>query len=242
MHVIGEKVVGKFIRRVNRFVVEVELGNGKVLAHLRDPGRLKELLVSSAEIMLRKKERPIKLGYEVLAVKKGKDWMLVNSALHPRLTEELIDMKIIRGLERCRVKRRELKYGSSRIDFLLDCNGKNMFLEVKGCTLIIDGIALFPDAPTKRGRRHVKELMKAAREGYKAAVLFLVMKGDAKYLIPNMETDPEFASELKRARENGVELHAYTFTFDGEEIKPVKEIEVRVDGVEDLIPKLYQEK
>lgn len=108
--------------------------------------------------------------------------------------------------------RPETTYGSSRFDFYIEAGERKMFMEVKGCTLEDNGVCRFPDAPTERGVKHVNELIKAAKEGYEAYILFVIQMERAKYFTPNRETHPQFAEALKKAAENGVKILAYTCT------------------------------
>ena len=208
-------IKGEFIRRDNRFLVTVEVEGREEKAHLRDPGRLQELLVEGRRVLLKKADkarnakRERKTNYELIAVYDRLP-VVVNSGLHSKLAEKLV--KPIFG---CEILKKEFKYGKGRIDFLLDCDGKKgirkgirkSLLEVKGCTLVKKDIAYFPDAPTERGLRHVILLMKAIPE-YDAKILFLVMRPDANLLMPNAETHPEFAIALKEAINAGVEARA----------------------------------
>ena len=210
---IGRVQEVRFIQRLNRFLVEVELtGEGgqkgqKVLAHLRDPGRLKELLVPEAEILVRRAEgEKRKTSFEVVAVKTGNLWVLVNSGLHPVLGE------IALNTMGCRVVRREFRAESSRFDFLCECGGRESVktvVETKGCTLVVDGTAYFPDAPTERGARHLEEL--ARLEGYGRLVLFLVVREDAVKLKPNRKMDERFGRAFDEAADRGVEMKAARF-------------------------------
>jgi sugar fermentation stimulation protein A len=109
---------------------------------------------------------------------------------------------------------KEYHYGNSRIDFLLK-NDAKCLLEVKGCTLIKDGMALFPDAPTGRGRKHIEELIEAKKDGYRAAILFLIMRKDAMAFAPNEGMDPRFTESLKNAFDTGMGILLYAIEFDG---------------------------
>jgi len=120
MKIKGSFIEGKLIRRENRFVVTVLINGEYVKAHLRDPGRLGELLVKNAPILLREREHPKKLRYEVIAIKNDNLWILTNSGFHSKLAEELIRSGRISGLRNCKVIGREVKFGKSRLDFLLD--------------------------------------------------------------------------------------------------------------------------
>ena len=202
-----------FIKRLNRFLVEVELNGQKALAHLRDPGRLKELLLPGAEVLVREvKGGKRRTSFELIAVRTGSIWVLVNSGLHPDLGE------IALNAMGCRVIRKEFKAANSRFDFLCECGESETVetvVETKGCTLVENGTAYFPDAPTERGARHLKEL--ARLEGYGRLVLFLVVREDAVKLKPNRKMDERFGRAFDEAVESGVEMRAARFRlkYDG---------------------------
>ena len=185
--ILEKHLTGNFLERPNRFTVTFESGRIIDNAHLRDPGRLKELLLPKANLLLRPAQNPTKrkTKYDVIAVKSEGIWVLINSGFHSDLASELIKSGIISELSNYRVEKREYTYGKSRIDFFLTKTlekGKTspekddkMLLEVKGCTLVEDGHAKFPDAPTVRGKKHLEELIKAKKEGMNTAVLLIVM-------------------------------------------------------------------
>ncbi len=215
-------------------MVLVSVNGFKFKVHLADPGRLKDLLVPKSKVLMLKKrnfrgENSRKTKYEVLAFRKGDLWVVTNSMLHNQLAEEVLSKRLIEELKGYTVAKREYFVGGGRIDFLLEgFNGKKCLLEVKGCTLVKNGVALFPDAPTKRGRRHVEELVKALSLNMEAAVLFLIMRSDAQVFKPNKETDPEFTESLRKAYEEGVKIFAYSFILEGKEIKPLRRVPVKV--------------
>jgi sugar fermentation stimulation protein A len=124
--------------------------------------------------------------------------------------------------------KQEYKYGNSRFDIYIETETETIFVEVKGVTLEEDGVVRFPDAPTERGVKHLKELQKAVEEGYRACVVFLVQMQDVKYFEPNYETHPEFASELKKAYENGVEIFVYDSVVTPDEIKLNKSVKIKM--------------
>ncbi len=221
---------GVFLERLNRFTVMVKVDEKKHRVHLADPGRLKELLVPGTEVLIsERKGLKRKTKYEALAFRKKGLWVVVNSRLHNKLAEELLRRGLISELKNYQVVRREYVFGGSRIDFLLKGpQGETCLLEVKGCTLVKDGVALFPDAPTERGRRHIDELVKALSLGMEAAVLFLVMRRDAEVFRVNRETDPWFADSLRRAHEKGVKIFSYSFSYQRGEIKPLRRISVNI--------------
>lgn len=189
-------VEGKLVRRSNRFVLEVEV-NGRVeRAHLRDSGRLTELMKPGNRVLVKPKKRE-KTSYEVFVIYDGSIPVIVNSSPHSELAAAILES------ESYRIEGREVKVGRSRIDLLVSRDGDVKLVEVKGCTLVRDGIALFPDAPTERGVRHVREIMKNG-----GMILFLVMRIDANVFMPNRETHPEFAKVLREAYESGVDVRA----------------------------------
>ena len=189
-------VEGRLIGRPNRFVLEVEVDGRIERAHLRDSGRLAELMSPGNRVLVRPKKRE-KTSYEVFVICDGTIPVIVNSSLHSGLAAAILEG------EGYRIKGREVKAGKSRIDLLVSRDGAAKLVEVKGCTLVRDGIALFPDAPTERGVKHVRELTKNG-----GMILFLVMRSDARVFMPNRETHPEFAEILRDAYESGVEVRA----------------------------------
>ena len=203
-------VEGTFISRDNRFMGLVDISQDMVTkverVHIYDPGRLEELLFPGNRVLLQRKNQDNgrKTAWDLIAAMYKGMWVFVNSSYHSDIAEEIItNFGILGDVDGVR---REVKIGGSRLDFLLHSAEGEVYVEVKGCTLAKRGIALFPDAPTKRGKRHVEELMNLAREGKRAVVLFLVFRPDARCFSPNWETDPEFSEALKRASESGVEI------------------------------------
>ncbi len=218
---------GRFLRRLNRFLVQLDTLTGERRCHLRDPGRLSELLVPGATVVFKERRGSSgrKTDCEVLLVWDGKVWTVVNSGLHSTLAEEVLRSSFLPELSGFTKLRREVRFGDSRVDFLLE-GVTTTLLEVKGCTLVRNGKALFPDAPTERGRRHILNLIKALEGGYRTAVLFLVMRPDASEFSPNRETDPLFFEALRRAVERGVEVYALNFAYRDRRIFPVRRIPV----------------
>jgi len=235
--IITNLIHGKFIDRPNRFVVVFETEPGLTeTAHLRDPGRLKELLIPGAKLLLRKaKPNPKrKTKYDVIAVFNQDIWVLINSGFHSDIAADLIESGLIKELSNYSILRREYTYSKSRIDFLLTNQEKfKMLLEVKGCTLVEKGLAKFPDAPTLRGKKHLEELSHSIRDGFKAAALFLIIRDDAMEFTPNTAMDPDFSAALGSAMENGVFIIAYSFKNIYKNhslyIKPFKRINLRID-------------
>ncbi|MCD6515587.1 MAG: DNA/RNA nuclease SfsA [Candidatus Odinarchaeota archaeon] len=221
-------IIGRLIRRLNRFVLQVEVNGNMENSHLRDPGRLKELMIPGNKVLLKVREKTTaKTKFEVIAIRSNNIWVFVNSGFHSKIARELILSGRIKDFKGCHILKSEVIYGNSRIDFLLKHkDGQLCYLEVKGCTLVENGYGMFPDAPTERGEKHIRELIKAKREGYDAVILFVVMRPDANLVIPNMRTDIKFAKAVRDARSVGVKFFAYSFFFDGRELHPFREIKV----------------
>ncbi len=199
---------GSLVDRPNRFTLRVKTPEGIRKCHLRDPGRLRELMIPGLPVVFFDRSSVgRKTDCEVFMIWKGV-WTIVNSGLHSDLAEEVLTSLGLEG-----EVRREVKFGDSRVDFLVG----DTLVEVKGCTLVRDGLALFPDAPTERGRRHVLNLIRAVKSGMRALILFLVMRPDAQMLSPNWDTDPNFSEALLKAVKSGVSVRAVKFRYDPRE-------------------------
>ncbi len=186
--------------RVNRFVVTTESGR---VCHLHDPGRLRELIYPGNKILLRNilgKNR--KTSCQVTAAWNN-TWVIVDSSIHNIIAQKLLGEA-----------NREVRVGNSRIDFQIG----NTFIEVKGCSLAKNGIALFPDAPTTRGRRHLEELIKLRENGYNSKLLILVMRDDVKCFLPNTETDVRFSEAFFKALVKGVNVEIKIFSLVGNKV------------------------
>jgi len=211
--------VDNFKKRLNRFVVETESGKR---CHLHDPGRLEELLYPGAPLYMVEKSRVLKC--EIYFTKKNNEYVLINSKIHSDIAENIINSDLFKDFK---IIRKEVKLKKSRIDFLLDHKNREFYLEVKGCTLTRNGVALFPDAPTERGRRHVEELEYLIEKGYEGGVMFLVFR-KSEYFSPNWETDPEFSKALKRAYNKGLKIFPVQLYFDGKNIYAENLLKIKI--------------
>jgi sugar fermentation stimulation protein A len=211
--IIKDLITINFMERPNRFTVLVNMEDKIEKAHLRDLGRLTELLIPGILLLLRpaKNSAKRKTKYDVIVVLNKDIWVIINSGFHSDIAAELIESRQVDEFKWYNIEKREYTYGKSRLDFLLSNNNVKMLLEVKGCTLVENGLAKFPDAPTTRGKRHLEELMLARSEGLNAAVLFLIMREDAVEFTPNWEMDPDFSNALFEANKKNVEIIAYSF-------------------------------
>lgn len=216
-------VKGSFIDRPNRFIANCEIDGKSRVCHVKNTGRCKELFVKGATVYLQKADNPIrKTLYDVIAVQKGDmlintDSQIVNSVALEYMPVLFDNIKLIKP---------ECVYGNSRLDIYLETETDKIFVEVKGVTLEKDGIAMFPDAPTERGVKHLKELQKAVVDGYKAFILFVIQMENISHFEPNRITHPEFAAELKNAQKNGVTVLAYNCTVTPDEIKIQNKVKV----------------
>jgi len=222
-----------FVRRDNRFLATVDIvqpfKEADVFAHIHDPGRLKEILIEGNRLLLKRAQNPQrKTKWDVIAGKVNHNWVLIHSGYHRKIAEAILRQPEISPFkERYEIKP-EPKYKRARLDFLLKKGEEAIWVETKGCTLAVDGVALFPDAPTKRGKRHVEHLIEIRSTGERAAVIFLVFRSDAEVFSPNWETDREFAQTLKVAQEEGVELYALKLSYDAKAISFVEPIPVNL--------------
>ncbi|WP_124100785.1 DNA/RNA nuclease SfsA [Ruminococcus sp. Marseille-P6503] len=197
---------GRFISRPNRFIAEVEIDGEKEICHVKNTGRCKELLLKGSAVVCEKSPNPArKTRYDLVAVYKGDRLINMDSQAPNRAVLEAIPA-LFSGVT---LIKPEYSYKSSRIDFYIEASGEKILLEVKGVTLEENNTALFPDAPTERGVKHINELISALSEGYRACILFLVQMSGADCFRPNRKTHPEFAEALKKAEREGVEILAY---------------------------------
>lgn len=197
----GKPLKARFIARPNRFVVECELDGKVAEAYMPNPGRLWELLFPGCTLYLVKNRREVKLRYTVLAMEKGGVPVLLHTHLANDVAEVLLRGSLVPGLEEARIVRREAVFGDSRFDFLLQNNGRDMVLEVKNCTLFGEKLAMFPDAVTRRGSRHLEGLLRLAGSGIPAGALFLVQWPFAEYFMPEYHTDLNFSQTFLKCRD-----------------------------------------
>ncbi|OOM11892.1 DNA/RNA nuclease SfsA [Clostridium saccharobutylicum] len=200
-------VKGKFISRPNRFIANVEV-NGKVeICHVKNTGRCKELLTSDATVFVQEHNNPKrKTKFSLIGVIKGNRIINMDSQVPNKVVQEWIlkgnlfkDLVLIKP---------EQKYNNSRFDFYVETKERKAFIEVKGVTLENEGIVMFPDAPTERGLKHVKELCQCIKDGYDAYVIFVIQMKEVLYFKPNIETHKEFGDALKDAKKAGVNILA----------------------------------
>ena len=207
----AEVTEGVFLKRPNRFIAHVMINGREEICHVKNTGRCRELLIPGARVYLEKaRGLKRKTAYDLIAVEKGKRLINMDSQAPNQVAAEWIRAG---GLfDPPPSLRPEFSWGSSRFDFLLSSPGISpsgeMLLEVKGVTLEEDGAAFFPDAPTQRGVKHLRELIRAAGEGIRSGVLFVVQMEQVRFFSPHWENHPDFARALVQARKSGVEIWA----------------------------------
>lgn len=191
---------GYFIDRPNRFIVHVELDGKIVACHMPNPGRMWELLFPRVPMYLRKSERPgRKTAYDVVGTEREGMPVLLDTQYNNDAAAWLVKKHLIPGWEEWSLLRREVKVGDSRFDLLLHKNEELFYVEVKSCTLFSQNGAMFPDAVTERGRKHILELAAMHEKGIHTGVLFLVHWNKAQWFLPDYHTDPAFASAFSKA-------------------------------------------
>ena len=199
-------VPGRFLARPNRFIARVEAEGGVQTVHVKNTGRCRELLVPGAAVYLEKSGNPRrKTAYDLIAVQKGDLLINMDAQAPNRVFAEWLIPRLPQGA----VLRREYAYGDSRLDFCVEGPRGRFLIEVKGVTLEEGGAARFPDAPTERGVKHLRELRKAAEAGLGAALFFVVQMEGMRSVTPNDETHPAFGAALREAAAAGVRVCAY---------------------------------
>jgi len=192
-----------FLKRPNRFIAEVEVDGHTEVVHVKNTGRCKELLLPGCEVWLTAPGTPgRKTKYDLVAVKKDNGILFnIDSQAPNKVVKEWLE----ESGEYTYIKP-EYKYGDSRIDFYMERGQEKYLMEVKGCTLEIDGMGYFPDAPTERGIKHIHELIKAKKKGFNAMLAFVIQMEGVTEVRPNVDTHPEFGQAMAEARRAGVDI------------------------------------
>lgn len=196
-----------FLKRPNRFIADVEIEGKKETVHVKNTGRCRELLIPGCEVWLTAPGTPgRKTKYDLVAVRKSNGILFnIDSQAPNKVVKEWLEMQ---NFDRVIP---EYRYGDSRIDFYMERNtGREaldrFLMEVKGCTLEVNGVGYFPDAPTERGVKHIRELIQAKEAGYHTALAFVIQMDGVKEVRPNIDTHPQFGSAMGEARAAGVKI------------------------------------
>ena len=200
-------IKGSFVCRRNRFIAEVCVGDRIETGHVRNTGRLGELFVEGVDGLLEPASNPErKTRYSLVCVRKNDQWVNVDSTAPNQIGEEMVRSGRLFSDVTC--VKREKTFGKSRFDLYVEHGGEKHYIEVKGVTLEVDGVARFPDAPTERGIKHIRELMEAKKQGYLASIIFVIQMKGVTAFEPNRTTHPAFADALKEAKAAGVDILA----------------------------------
>lgn len=217
-----------FIERPNRFIARVLLDGREVICHVKNTGRLKELLLPGAVVFIDESQNPSrKTKYDLIAVQKDNQVINIDSQAPNQAVSEWLkagglfcDVTLVKP---------EARFQNSRFDFYLEtASGRKAFLEVKGVTLLQSGIARFPDAPTVRGVKHIEELISCLSPDCEAYLLFLLEMKGAKWLEPNDQTHPAFGAALRKAAAAGVHVLAYDCLVTPDSLRLDKPVPVRI--------------
>ena len=205
-----EIIEGRFIDRPNRFIAHVLVNGVEETVHVKNTGRCRELLLPNAEVRLAVSDNPNrKTKYDLVAVYKEKlGWVNIDSQAPNKVVQEWLETPGDTPLETqdYTLVKPEYVYGDSRIDFYMVKDQQEYLMEVKGCTLEIDGIGYFPDAPTERGVKHLKELTKARTLGYECIIAFVIQMEGVSEVRPYISMQPEFGEALEEAKAAGVKV------------------------------------
>ena len=212
-------VPGIFVKRINRFTAAVLIDGKQEQVHVKNTGRLQELLVPNAKVTLQRLDNPErKTAYDLISVyKPGLKWVNIDS-----LAPNVLMKQMLENSGTFEVVKPEYSYGDSRFDFYMESAGRKCLREVKGCTLTNDPktkIGLFPDAPTERGVKHLNELAEAARNGFYCSICFVIQMNGIHLVHPNNGTQPEFGQALIRAAKAGVGVVYYSCHVEADSIK-----------------------
>jgi len=210
----------EFVDRPNRFVARVNVGGSEENVHVKNTGRCRELLVPGAKVWLAASDNPLrKTRYDLVSVRKSNgiifniDSQAPNKVVSEWLAAQNFDIVIP-----------EYTFGSSRIDFYMERSGERYLLEVKGCTLEVDGVGYFPDAPTQRGIKHIRELIRAVSDGYHAALVFVIQMDGVTEVKANIKTHPEFGEALEEAKRKGVQVKSLLCHVEADRIEALPEM------------------
>lgn len=218
---------GTFIDRPNRFIANIEIDGQVEVCHVKNTGRCRELLTHRAPVIVQEIDSPKrKTRYDLIAVYKGKRLINVDSSAPNEVLAEWLQKG---GLfQNTTLVKREQQFGDSRFDFYVEGDGSRAFIEVKGVTLEDQGVVRFPDAPTQRGVKHLKDLVLCVKEGFQAYVVFIVQMKDVLYLEPNWTTHPAFGEALREAADHGVKVLALDCDVTESSITAGKSVQVSI--------------
>lgn len=214
----GDVESGKFISRPNRFLARVELEHGPADCHVKNTSRLWELLLPGVRVSVQRAQNPArKTKFDLIAVRHGDGWVNIDSAAPNKIFGEWLLQSGYLG--EISLLKPEAVYGHSRLDFYIETPEKKIYAEVKGVTLVEEGIARFPGAPTTRGVKHMEELCRCLTEGFEAMAVFIIQRGDVRGFSSNDAMQAAFGQALREAENKGVEVLALDCDVTPDSIK-----------------------
>jgi len=223
-------VKGEFIERINRFVGLVRVNDKVKKALITNTGRLEEFMIKGKKCFCIPKQGG-KTDFILVAFEdKNSKGAVIDTRTQARAFERAVELELIPWLKNCYIKKREVKVGNSRLDYLLDCNGEEIWVEMKSAVLRKGEYAMYPDCPSLRGQRHIRELIKLREEGKKAMIIFIGALPDVKKFKPYVKGDPEIARLLKEAKVKGVEIKALSIALlpSGEIVLETNNLEIEI--------------
>ncbi len=210
MDLSADLIEGVFVERVNRFLAMVELDGQEVGVHVANSGRMKELFIPGCRVLV----RPVpgerrKTKFDLALVDMGQAWASADARMPNALIAEGVANGHLRQFAGYSDIRREVTFGESRLDLMLEGSSGRCYIEAKSVTLVEDGVGLFPDSPTVRGAKHLRTLETVIESGHRAAVVFVIQRPDATMFATNDPADPDLAEAFRSALAAGVEAYAY---------------------------------
>lgn len=229
MRIADQVRQASFLRRENRFACLVKLAGSIETAHLSISGRLETILTPGRTVFITERPSPNRTTkYDLVAAVLDRTCVSVDDRVPADLVNEALSRKALPQFQQYSSIRREVSRGRSRLDFLLGNRDSQCFLETKSVTLVRSGVAFFPDAPTERSRLHVESLVWAKKEGYEAAIVFVIQREDAEGFSPNDEMDPEFCQALRLAQIKGLGIYAYKCRVTPTDIEIAGQVPVKL--------------
>ena len=217
----------KFLSRPNRVIAHIEIDGKEEVAHVKNTGRCRELLTEGATVFVQKSDNPgRKTKYDLIGVMKGSRMINMDSQIPNKVFGEWVTNGGF--ADNISLLKPECRYKNSRFDFYMEAYGRKIYAEIKGVTLEENGIVMFPDAPTERGIKHIRELCQCVEEGYEAYVFFIIQMQNCKYFTPNRKTHLEFAEALIEAEKKGVNIRGLNCIVKPDELKIDSPVEIRL--------------
>jgi len=212
---LGQLTTGFLIERKNRFLATAKVDKKIVKVHIADTGRLEEILTPNRKLLLLKNRDGLKTDYTLIAAKMKEGWVLINTKLHSQIAKKAIENGVLGFMPN--IIKAETSYKNSRLDFYFKTSNSDFevegFVELKGCSLVENGICLFPNAPTKRGVKHINDLIEAAMDGFKAYILIMAVR-KCRCFMPHPTRDIEFKKTFQKALKSGVEFKGFFIKID----------------------------